>query len=1106
MKSAAPRPQTTRPGSAGAGTFLVGHVETDPDTPHQQEKTEASRRGEAAIEQALVSLDCDLIPNRDEGGVIASFPRAADAAAGALAAQRALHDADDGRGHGRIALHTPAPELRERPEHAEEAIARCIQIGKIAQPGQVLLSRWTHDLIVDVLPDGASLVDLGLHRLRDPGRAEHVFGLAHPELAVEYGELRSLDGLPNNLPDQLTSFIGRMQEREEIRKALGATRLLTLTGAGGCGKTRLALQVAAEALDRFPDGAWWVDLAPLAQHESVADAVAEVFEVRPLPGMTSLQAVSGHLSPREALLVLDNCEHVLESSGEVAEQLLQAAPGVTVMATSRASLTIAGEADWRVPSLSVPGADGDSVAALEESDAARLFTARAAQTDSAFELTSQNAPAVSQICRELDGIPLALELAAARIQLLSSREIADGLADRFRLLGSGSLRAVPRHQTLGASIDWSHDLLDPRERTLLRRLAVFAGGWTRAAAEQVCSDEALPEAEILDALGSLAGESLVLVEKRGERVRYRLLETVRQYADDRLTESGEWDRLHDRHRDHFLDVAEEAAPHLGRVGEREWFDLLDIETANMASAFDRAVGGSAELALRFDIALNLWRRARRPLNENEAAYARSLAAAEADAPGPRARVLWARAYNAIGGGETEAAEIHATDALALAEEAGDKSTAARALCALGLTEGYVRPAAGRSQLRRAADFALEAEDDWAQVEAAQFEAFTFLFQDRHAEIERAIAGLDDLTDEIGEGEQLARRALIRGSVGLLDGDLDGAQEILEAAMAEIDADPSVEAWVEAQLALIDVFRGAPDAAVTRLHALLEVAMESGGGLAIPALLIWTAFAEVSQGMFEASRDRLKATISIIDGRDCLLTLWAYWLLAENLRMLGADDAQQAAERAVAFGEQVGNRLGKTRASLTLARLAAARGEWATAERHALEHLDVCAEGHATFIPSCLDALAESVAGLDSHEEAVRLFGAAARARDDLGVARWTPEDEHWASIEEGLRAVLGSDAHDSAWDEGHELGTTDALAWARRARGSRKRPPGGWESLTPTESKVVELVAEGLTNPQVAEKMFVSRATVKTHLSHIYRKLDVGGRAELAAEAVRRQI
>lgn len=909
-----------------------------------------------------------------------------------------------------------------------------------------------------------------------------------------------------SLPAQPTSFIGREREREQVRDALRATRLLTLTGAGGIGKTRLALQVAEEEAQRFPDGVRWIDLAPLTEHESVADALAEAFEVRPLPGMTSLQAVSASVAAKHALVVLDNCEHLLDASAEVAGAVHRAGDAVTILATSRSPLGLPDEDSWSVPSLSVPDAAEEPVEAVTRSESGRLFTDRARQADHSFELDDENAAAVARICGELDGIPLAIELAAARTRVLSSDEIADALADRLRVLGGGPRREAARQQTLRASIEWSHELLDERERVLFRRLGVFAGGHDLDGAERVCAFDGLSRAEILDLLDSLIEKSLVSTEKRGAKIRFGMLETIRQYSGGQLSDSGEAERVRQRHLDHYLGLAEEAAPHLGRGGERAWFDVLDSEAANLAAALGHAIATRPDLALRLSVALSMWRRARRPISETETVYERLLAASEAEPAGDRARVLWARAYNALGGGELEAAEVHATDALALAEEAGDSGTAARSLAALGLGEGYASPDAGRSHLVRAARLADEAGDEWASVEAAQFTALTYLFQDRHAEIEQALAAVDDWTGKIAEGDQLTRRALIRGSMRLLDGELDSAADVLRPALAaDVEADPAVRAWVGAQVALLDVLRGVPEEGEARLQGLLDVAVERGGGLAVPALLIWTAFAELSQGGSEAARDRLRAVIPIVEGRDCLLTLWAYWLLAESLRMLGSEDAAETAKRAVALGEQAGNRLGAGRAHLTLARLAAARGDWSAAERHALVQLDACAEGgHATFLPATLDALAEIAAGLDSDEEAARLLGAAAAGRKELGVARWFAEAQHWGAIEDDVRSSLGETEYASARKAGAELGLDEAVAWVRRARGSRKRPAGGWESLTPTETKVVELVAEGMTNPQVAERMFITRATVKTHLSHIYGKLDVTGRAQLAAAVARR--
>ena len=335
-------------------------------------------------------------------------------------------------------------------------------------------------------------------------------------MPVDYGPLRSLDGVPNNLPQRLTSFVGRERELEQLRQALEETRLLTLTGAGGCGKTRLALQTVADCLGSYSDGAWWVELAPLAEPELLGDALAEALGIRPLPGVTALEAACAHLAARRAVVVLDNCEHLLEAAGQAAEALLQACPRLTVLATSRAPLGLSGETDWRVPSLSLPAeTQSSTLNATAPSDAVRLFIERARKVRSDVVLTAESAPSVARICRGLDGIPLAIELAAARVRMMSIEQIAAGLSDRFRLLTGGARDALPRAQTLRASVDWSHDLLDDDERTLFRRLGVFAGGWTLDAVEEVCAGNGLDRAAILDLLGSLVAKSLVVVEEHG---------------------------------------------------------------------------------------------------------------------------------------------------------------------------------------------------------------------------------------------------------------------------------------------------------------------------------------------------------------------------------------------------------------------------------------------------------------------------------------------------------------------------------------------------------------------------------------------------------------
>ena len=481
---------------AGTVTFLLTDIEGS--TRLWESAAEAMAmavpRSYVLIEQAIGRHGGVRPVEQGEGdSVVGAFARASDAVAAALAAQRALRGETWPGGlevNVRMALHTAEAQLRDEGNYFGAALSRCARLRAIAHGGQVLVSGSTHDLVIDGLADGLALVDLGEHRLRDLGRPERVFALAHPDLPGDFPDLRSLDALPNNLPFQLTSFVGRGSEIAQAPEALDDTRLLTLTGAGGCGKTRLALQVAADVLDRVPDGGWWVELAPLAEEGLVGAAIAEVLGVRPLPGMTPLAAACAHLASRRALLILDNCEHLLAACAQAVEAILHAAPEVIVLATSRAPLGVAGETDWRVPSLSLPSpAASQQSEALSQSDAVRLFIERALKVRPNFAVTNENAPAVAPICSELDGIPLAIELAAARIRVLSVEQIAAGLSDRFRLLTGGAKSGLPRQQTLRASVDWSYDLLSADEQALLRRVSVFAGGFTLDAVEAVCSGD-----------------------------------------------------------------------------------------------------------------------------------------------------------------------------------------------------------------------------------------------------------------------------------------------------------------------------------------------------------------------------------------------------------------------------------------------------------------------------------------------------------------------------------------------------------------------------------------------------------------------------------------
>jgi len=487
------------------------------------------------------------------------FPSARDALSAAVAAQRAVvrhvwPDQLDVR--VRMGLHTGEARLGEEG-YVGLDVHRAARIGAAAHGGQILLSQTIRDLVADELPAEVSLQDLGERRLRDFARPQRLFQVVAPGLITDFPPLESLEVLPNNLPIQLTSFIGREREIAEIKELMRSTRLLTLTGAGGCGKTRLALQVAADVVETFRDGVWFVDLVGLSDPTIVPQAVASTLGMREASGRPLLAMLADYLRDRHVLLVLDNCEHLVVACAQLADNLLGACPHLQILATSREAVGIEGEQTFRVPSLSVPDLQRlPTLEKLTDYEAVRLFTERARWSQSAFRVTYQNAEAVARVCVQLDGIPLAIEMAAARVKVLTVEQIATRLNDRFRLLSAGSRTALPRHQTLRATMDSSHDLLPEKERRVLRRASVFAGGWTLEAAEAICAGDGVEASEILDPLTRLVDKSLVIAEPHGGETRYRLLETVRQYGRDRLAESGETAGIRTRHRDWYLEFAE----------------------------------------------------------------------------------------------------------------------------------------------------------------------------------------------------------------------------------------------------------------------------------------------------------------------------------------------------------------------------------------------------------------------------------------------------------------------------------------------------------------------------------------------------------------------
>jgi predicted ATPase/class 3 adenylate cyclase len=487
-------------------------------------------------------------------------------------------------------------------------VHRAARIAAVAHGGQVLVSQAAAALAGGFLPPGAGLRDLGWHRLKDLGRPEQIFQLCAAGLQAQFPPLRSLGNpaLPNNLPAQLAAFIGRDREIGEVRALVESARLVTLTGAGGAGKTRLGLQVAAELLDGSGDGVWLAELATVTDQDAVTTAIAGALRIPPQPGRDVLDVLADALGPQDMLIVLDNCEHLIGACATTAEAILQWCPKVHLIATTREPLGIGGETIYRVPSLSLPTAESDPAAAAA-CDAVALFAARAREQGAGLALDADSVPLVVSVCRRLDAMPLAIELAAARLRSMSLPDLHGRLDQRFRLLTGGSRTALERQQTLRATVDWSYSLLNSAEQVLLARLSVFAGGFDLAAAEAVDGSGGDDVLEVAGLLGSLVDKSLVVAEPAGTGLRYRLLETIRLFAAERLAEAREEAAAaRAAHCAHYLAVAEAAAPHLLGRQQGSWLDRLDADQANLRRAAEHAAGepdGTADV-LRFGVALS----------------------------------------------------------------------------------------------------------------------------------------------------------------------------------------------------------------------------------------------------------------------------------------------------------------------------------------------------------------------------------------------------------------------------------------------------------------------------------------------------------------------
>ena len=1103
---------------AGTVTFLVARLDAEAVAGTARE---AMNRVVSSVEEIFDSSisgrwDGHLERNGEPGEIVAVFVRASDALAAAVEIQLALaakHSSGSGWTTIRMGIHTGDAEL-ERGRYSGPSIAHARRLRDVAHGGQVLVSGATADVAGDRLPDGAHLIDLGAHWVKELQRRQRVYQLSHQSLRGVFPPLGSLVTVPNNLPAQPTSFIGRHLELTELSELLVATRALTLAGPGGCGKTRLAVELASDRAERYADGVWWVQLAAVGSGGDVAGAAMTALSIDDARGLTPVERLTAHLSNDRALLVLDNCEHVRDGCAELVDTLLGTCGGLTVMSTSREPLGFPEESVWRVRPLAHPqDARASSPESLDSFDATRLFIDRAVDARPNFRVTNENAPAVAEICARLDGIPLAIELAAARVRVLTVERILEGLDDRFRLLTVSVGTDDARQQTLRASVEWSHDLLSEAERALFRRLSVFAGGFVLDAAERVCSDETLDQVDVLDLVSQLVDKSLVLLDDARE-VRYRMLETIRRFAEEQLLEAGEAGVVRDRHLEFYLSLAEEYEPELERTASPSLLDRFEAERENFYGAIQWTLDkGDAASALRLSGHLVMFWVLRGHYWEGQSWLRRALAAEGSGSEATRARALWALGQVSLVGMDVESGfGLSAThEAVSAARESGDEVILARCVYTLAFAESVMMPAVARNRLEEALSDFRRLGDPWGLGWGLMSIGYlTSFFWDRHDEARPIFDELRSIGTETGNRHFLAWCDGAEGVAAVRRGRYEEGRAKLESTLAfsrDLN-EPVLEMASAMVLGDLEIAQGRYEAAKRLVAESRDRLWRSGRGR-LEAVDLRLAAARLAEGDVESARSVCDALAVQLEGFPIPYFSAKLSLLLGRIRTEERDleGARAQFQAALEIARSLDNPWVMGQVLCEMGRVLRAEGNAVTSEDH--HHQALALQMQHRFIPDAIDSL-ESIAGIaitgESWAEGTRLLAAAAVARDEIGSARQPVIEPLYQGDIDAARKALGDEALSIAWTEGALLSLEQAVAYASRARGERRRPSSGWASLTPVETEVVRLASRGLTNPEIAERLFITRATVKTHLAHVFAKLGVSNRAELASEATRRGI
>ena len=1021
---------------------------------------------------------------------VAAFARPSEALACALEIGRAVEL------RLRIAVHTGEAQRTDDGTYVGPTLNRTGRLRDAAHGGQIVVSHATAELVADRLPKEASLRELGTFRLRDLARPERIYQLVHPDLGADFPPLRSLDTYRHNLPIQRTPFFGRSKDLVDLRRLVAEEPLVTLTGVGGCGKTRLSLEVASDLVDEFPDGVWFADLSTIDEPGDVPRVVARAIGT----GEEVAETLPSFLRERQLLVILDNCEHVIGAAAALADAVLAAAPAARLLATSREPLRVAGETAYSVPSLPVPVGDVRGIDGLTPYAATELLIDRARRARADFIAHDDDAAAIAAICRRLDGIPLAIELAAARARVLSPTQIDAGLAQRFDLLTGGARTAMPRQQTLRASIDWSHALLTRLEQAVLRRVSVFVGGFTLDAAAAVAGADDVETHQVLDQLGLLVDKSLVVADPAGRDIRYRLLETIRQFAHEHLQAADEEHAVRLRHRDHYVAAAAELDRQHWGTGGIDASEAFMRDRENFEAAFRWSVargdfGPAAQLfAALADYLTQIW------IGHAFAWFGALVPGLEELDEAELTEALYAAAPHLYLGGPQPQLEPVCTRAVETARRVNTPERLTKALIAWVLITHPDSDAAHHAIEEATA--AARATGDRHLLMTALWAASDVL---NVTSPDRAAACGTELFDALITGDAPLETFEIGWRVNVSHFLLRNPARAVELADAmlrhPIDRLPDV--WQHAKHGRCQglLWSGRCDDAL-EAQELLPLFLDCGDQFCTPLVHTTIAFASSGVGDLDRALRHGQAALEVMPDNPMMVSMTqanyaALALAADDLDAAAA--ALRRAEGLPEFSAAVGT------TALVAAGLMLRQGDAVAAEEFI--HTSLRRGGPFGYAASTgLDLLAAVATRLESYVVAARLAAAADayRRRSSFGYpVRFVDQLRDEALV--AARDSLGDAAFEAAWAEGSAMSEVDAVAYARRGRGERRRPSTGWESLTPTEHQVVDLLAEGLSNREIADRLFMSVRTVTTHLSHVFNKLGLKSRTELVAATTRRR-